>query len=330
MRSSRPWTRRARAPWQSPTVRARPRERRGYAPTLRVVAWAGKTVNFKHLPLEQELEIGLGMKEGDRKIDEAARRRIVRAEPPRHVAGLGGQRGPPGQPRRLPAGLPINNDHRRGVDLPGSAVRLPDYRPAHINRLVHIRIKQPNRVWTRLVRCPGPMRVRIVEAHNGNSTARLDEGQQLSPVPPLVRRSCCLERTRQTRVESLRAQPLQGPTEELRDQRQFIAVEVKSLELLGAEPVLDKMPGQVGDCLLVLLVFLAKLGPQPSDRVDRSKQPAQAVVVALRPGSEIRRRAGTSEFGVSKVIGVREDIGGLGPHHRSTRSTSSFCLCVSP
>jgi hypothetical protein len=31
----------------------------------------GKTFNFKDLPLEQKLEIGLGMKEGDRKVDEA-------------------------------------------------------------------------------------------------------------------------------------------------------------------------------------------------------------------------------------------------------------------
>jgi hypothetical protein len=31
----------------------------------------GKTFNFKDLPLEHKLEIGLGMKEGDRKIDEA-------------------------------------------------------------------------------------------------------------------------------------------------------------------------------------------------------------------------------------------------------------------
>jgi len=30
----------------------------------------GKTLNFKDLPLEQKLEIGLGMKEGERKIDE--------------------------------------------------------------------------------------------------------------------------------------------------------------------------------------------------------------------------------------------------------------------
>jgi hypothetical protein len=31
----------------------------------------GKTFNFKDLPLEQKLEIGLGMKEGERKVDEA-------------------------------------------------------------------------------------------------------------------------------------------------------------------------------------------------------------------------------------------------------------------
>ncbi|MBR0784127.1 DUF1254 domain-containing protein [Bradyrhizobium iriomotense] len=31
----------------------------------------GKTFNFKDLPLEQKLEVGLGMKEGERKIDEA-------------------------------------------------------------------------------------------------------------------------------------------------------------------------------------------------------------------------------------------------------------------
>jgi hypothetical protein len=32
---------------------------------------AGKTFNFKDLPLEQKLEVGLGMKEGERKVDEA-------------------------------------------------------------------------------------------------------------------------------------------------------------------------------------------------------------------------------------------------------------------
>jgi hypothetical protein len=31
----------------------------------------GKTLNFKDLPIEQKLEIGLGMKEGERKVDEA-------------------------------------------------------------------------------------------------------------------------------------------------------------------------------------------------------------------------------------------------------------------
>ena len=31
----------------------------------------GKTFNFKDLPLEQKLEVGLGMKEGERKVDEA-------------------------------------------------------------------------------------------------------------------------------------------------------------------------------------------------------------------------------------------------------------------
>ena len=37
----------------------------------RIGVGAGKTFNFKDLPLEQKLEVGLGMKEGDRKVEEA-------------------------------------------------------------------------------------------------------------------------------------------------------------------------------------------------------------------------------------------------------------------
>ena len=41
------------------------------AQLARIGVGPGKTFNFKDLPLEQKLEIGLGMKEGDRKVDEA-------------------------------------------------------------------------------------------------------------------------------------------------------------------------------------------------------------------------------------------------------------------
>ena len=41
------------------------------AQLARIGIGPGKTFNFKDLPLEQKLEIGLGMKEGERKIDEA-------------------------------------------------------------------------------------------------------------------------------------------------------------------------------------------------------------------------------------------------------------------
>ncbi len=41
------------------------------AQIARIGVGAGKSMNFKDLPLEQKVEIGLGMKEGDRKIDEA-------------------------------------------------------------------------------------------------------------------------------------------------------------------------------------------------------------------------------------------------------------------
>src|SRR5206468_5225598 len=42
------------------------------AQLARIGVGAGKTFNFKDLPLEQKLEVGLGMKEGDRKVEEAA------------------------------------------------------------------------------------------------------------------------------------------------------------------------------------------------------------------------------------------------------------------
>jgi hypothetical protein len=41
------------------------------AQLARIGVGPGKTLNFKDLPLEQKVEIGLGMKEGDRKVDEA-------------------------------------------------------------------------------------------------------------------------------------------------------------------------------------------------------------------------------------------------------------------
>jgi hypothetical protein len=41
------------------------------AKLARIGIGPGKTFNFKDLPLEQKLEIGLGMKEGQRKVDEA-------------------------------------------------------------------------------------------------------------------------------------------------------------------------------------------------------------------------------------------------------------------
>ena len=41
------------------------------AQLARIGVGPGKTFNFKDLPLEQKLEIGLGMKEGDKKVDEA-------------------------------------------------------------------------------------------------------------------------------------------------------------------------------------------------------------------------------------------------------------------
>ena len=41
------------------------------AQLARIGVGPGKTMNFKDLPLEQKLEIGLGMKEGERKVDEA-------------------------------------------------------------------------------------------------------------------------------------------------------------------------------------------------------------------------------------------------------------------
>jgi len=41
------------------------------AQLARIGVGAGKTFNFKDLPLEQKLEVGLGMKEGDRKVEEA-------------------------------------------------------------------------------------------------------------------------------------------------------------------------------------------------------------------------------------------------------------------
>jgi len=41
------------------------------AQLARIGVGPGKTFNFKNLPLEQKLEIGLGMKEGEKKVDEA-------------------------------------------------------------------------------------------------------------------------------------------------------------------------------------------------------------------------------------------------------------------
>jgi hypothetical protein len=39
------------------------------------------------------------------------------------------------------------------------------------------------------------------------------------------------------------------------------ALEVEGPELLGGEPVLDKVPRQSGDLLLILLILLAQLRP---------------------------------------------------------------------
>src|SRR5271155_1106449 len=50
---------------------AGPEEEEIRAQLARIGVGPGKTLNFKDLPLEQKLEIGLGMKEGDRKVDEA-------------------------------------------------------------------------------------------------------------------------------------------------------------------------------------------------------------------------------------------------------------------
>jgi hypothetical protein len=41
------------------------------AQLARIGVGPGKTFNFKDLPLEQKLEVGLGMKEGERKVDDA-------------------------------------------------------------------------------------------------------------------------------------------------------------------------------------------------------------------------------------------------------------------
>jgi hypothetical protein len=71
--------------------------------------------------------------------------------------------------------------------------------------------------------------------------------------------------------------------EKLGDQGQFIAVEVQGPELLGTEPILNQVPRQGSDLLLILVIFPAQLRPQPSNRVDRRKEAAQAIVVALRP-----------------------------------------------
>src|SRR5215203_2055792 len=101
---------------------------------------------------------------------------------------LTGTKFPP-PPQTLPSqasACPIHNDHRRWVDLPSPSIRLPDQGPPHIDRLEHIRVEEPNRVRACLVRRDGPMRVGIIEAHNRNCTARLDQGQQLRPVRLLV------------------------------------------------------------------------------------------------------------------------------------------------
>jgi hypothetical protein len=50
---------------------AEPNEREIRAKLARIGVWPSKTFNFKDLSLEDKLEIGLGMKEGERKVDEA-------------------------------------------------------------------------------------------------------------------------------------------------------------------------------------------------------------------------------------------------------------------
>src|SRR3954471_14636417 len=88
------------------------------------------------------------------------------------------------------------------------------------------------------------MRVGIIEAHNGYSTTRLDEGQQFRPVRLFVGRRHGRKREREARVKALGAEPIHGPLGDLRDQRQFIAIEIEGLELLGAEAVLHKVRRQ--------------------------------------------------------------------------------------
>src|SRR4029450_2218214 len=99
------------------------------------------------------------------------------------------------------------------------------------------------------VRRDGPMRVGIIEAHNGNSIARLDQGQQLPPARLLVGRRGGYKREGEACVKVFRAQPLHSPVEELGDQGQFIAIKVERLELLGAEAVLDKVLRKSGELL---------------------------------------------------------------------------------
>ena len=61
---------------------------------------------------------------------------------------------------------------------------------------------KPNTVRACFVRRDGPMRVGIIEAHNGNSIAWFDQGQQLRPVRLLVGRRDGLKWEREARVET--------------------------------------------------------------------------------------------------------------------------------
>jgi hypothetical protein len=82
-------------------------------------------------------------------------------------------------------------------------------------------------------------------------------------------------------------EPLGSPEEQLRDQGQFIVFQIERLELLGAQAVVDKMDRQGCDFLLLVLILMAQFRSQPSDGIGGSEHPAQAIVIALRPGPEV-------------------------------------------
>src|SRR3954462_4475869 len=89
------------------------------------------------------------------------------------------------------------------------------------------------------------MRGGIIEAHNGYSTTRLDEGQQLRPVRLFVGRRHGRQREREARVKALGAEPIHGPLGDLRDQRQFIAVKIEGWNCLGLRRSCTRCVGKV-------------------------------------------------------------------------------------